>query len=437
MKSYLEPAREIPVVKHVDVLVCGGGPAGIAAALGAARNGADTMLLELTATPGGMITSGMMSHWTGGTDCPVLEELISRCDAMGDWGPEKHDPAIRLRINHEKYRSAIQETLLDAGVDIQLHTLAAAPMMTGELRVGGVITESKSGREAISAGIVVDCSGDGDIAARAGAEFVKGREQDSLMPPVTTMFKIAGVDEERSIHPGGFESRIAVPLGEIQELGHRELPRPAGHVLLYPSPVKGQVVVNMTNMTGIDGTDARDLTRAEIACRQQIPLIIEFLRKYAPGYENCHIIAAAATVGVRETRHFKGLYSLTPEDIVEARVFDDWIATRNFFNFDIHNLKGPGLDPDGAQAHFRSKGKYTIPLRCCVPEKIDGLLLAGRCISGTHKAHSNFRVMPICANIGLGVGTAAALAVSQNIQPRDLKAGDVQQRLIAMGVGQP
>ena len=137
---------------------------------------------------------------------------------------------------------------------------------------------------------------------------------------------------------------------------------------------------------------------------------------------------------MRETRHFKGLYTITPEDIVEARVFDDWIATRNRFNFDIHNVEGSGLDKNGAQKHFRDKGQYTIPYRACVPEKIDGLLLSGRNISGTHKAHSNFRVMPICMNVGLGVGTAAAVAVKENVLPRNVDVKTVQALLEKQGV---
>ena len=162
--------------------------------------------------------------------------------------------------------------------------------------------------------------------------------------------------------------------------------------------------------------------------------IVLFLREFAPGYEHCYLVTSAQNVGVRETRHFKGVYTMTPEDIVEARIFDDWIATRNRFNFDIHNVEGSGLDKNGAQKYFRDKGQYTIPYRACVPEKIDGLLLSGRNISGTHKAHSNFRVMPICMNVGLGVGTAAAVAVKENVLPRNVDVKTVQALLEKQGV---
>ena len=162
--------------------------------------------------------------------------------------------------------------------------------------------------------------------------------------------------------------------------------------------------------------------------------IIRFLREFVPGYENCYAVTSASNVGVRETRHFKALYELTEFDIVEAKLFDDWIATRNLFNFDIHSLKGPGLDEHGAQHKFRSKGKYSIPFRCCIPQKLDGLLLSGRNIDGTHKAHSNFRVMPICLNIGQGVGTAAALAARHKIAARDVDVREVQKLLMQAGI---
>jgi len=190
----------------------------------------------------------------------------------------------------------------------------------------------------------------------------------------------------------------------------------------------------MTNVIGIDGTNVRDLTRAELVCREQMKKIVAFLREFVPGYESCYAVTSAANVGVRETRHFKALYELTEFDIVEAKLFDDWIATRNHFNFDIHSLKGPGLDEHGAQKHFQSKGKYSVPFRCCVPEKIDGLLLSGRNIGGTHKAHSNFRVMPICLNIGQGAGVAAALAARDKISVRKVDVREVQKRLEAAGV---
>jgi hypothetical protein len=301
-------------------------------------------------------------------------------------------------------------------------------------KVKGVITESKSGREAIFAHVIIDATGDGDIASKAGADYIKGRESDGKMQPVSIMFKVGGVDMERAVFPGEFEDDFEVPGGSLQELGRKHLPEPIGHVLLYPSSLPGIVSVNMTNCTGIDGTDVRELSRAEYECRQQIPTIIAFLRAYVPGYENCFLVTSACMLGVRETRHFIGEYIITEDDIMEAKIFPDWIVTRAYFNFDVHNLSGSGLDPTGAQKTFTQSRKYTIPFGCFVPKAVDGLLLAGRNISGTHLAHSNFRVMPICVNMGQGVGAIAHVSANNKVLPRHVDVKDVQAILKRQGV---
>ncbi len=433
MKTYQEKSREIRIENEVDVLVVGAGPAGIGAALSAARNGAKTMLVEQFNCVGGMATSGMMSHFTGGTESPLFDEIMARMMEDKSCRFSEGQYTNKYTIYHEALKYAMLQLLDESGVILKLYTFACDAIMDGDT-LRGVILESKSGRTAVMAKVVIDASGDGDIAARSGAAFTLGRPEDHKCQPVTLMFRIGGVDYSNAIFPGSFESKVDVPKGEIQDLGKRNLPHPAGHVLLYPAWIPGEVCVNMTNVTEIDGTDADDLTKAERICREQMNRIVQFLREYAPGYANCYLVAAAQNVGVRETRHFKGLYEMNEMDIVEAREFEDWIATRNFFNFDIHSLTGPGLDKNGAQHHFKAKGRYTIPYRSCVPEKIDGLLLSGRNICGTHKAHSNFRVMPICMNIGQGVGTAAAIAVQKGIAPREVNVADIQELLKKAGV---
>ena len=424
MKTYLEPARELSVSGEYDVIVAGAGPAGIGAAVSAAREGAKTCIVEQFGGVGGVATTGLMSHWTGSTRGGIYEEILDR---------SMDDPGRRQTINPEKLHLALLNMLDEAGVEIRLYTQAVKPVMDEEA-VAGIITESKSGREALFSKVVIDASGDGDIAARAGAEWVSGREGDGAMQPMTLMFKVAGVDTKNAIFPGSFETTVDVPAGEIQALGKKLLPHPAGHVLLYGTTLPGVVTCNMTNVINVDGTSAEDLTMAQIECRRQIPEIVEFLRKYAPGYAGCYVISSAAMIGVRETRHFKGVKTLTEEDISEARVFPDWVVTKAHFNFDIHNVKGAGLDEHGVQAKFRQSKGYTIPYGCLVPEKVDGLLLAGRNISGTHKAHSNFRVMPICANIGQAAGIAAAVAARRGIKLRDVPVEDIQAVLRKCGV---
>jgi hypothetical protein len=418
-----------PVAGHYDLIVAGAGPAGVSAAITAGRLGVRVLLVEQSNAVGGIATIGLMSHWTGDTEGPLYEEILKR-STKPETEEDFPDPKT---INPDKLKLVLLEMLDEAKVSLRLYTAVAAPLMDAD-RVVGIITESKSGRQAWRAKVVIDASGDGDVAARAGAGFVKGRQGDSRMQPVTLMFKIGGVDCKRAVFPGSFETNTDIPLGKIQDLGHKALAHPAGHVLLYRSSLPGVVTVNMTNQIDIDGTKADDLTRAEIACRHQIGDIVAFLRSTVPGYEHCYVVSTASILGVRETRHFRGTYTLTAEDIVEGRVFSDWIATRCSFNFDIHNVEGAGLDRHGAQKHFVSKGKYTIPYRSLLPLAVEGLILAGRSISGTHKAHSSYRVMPICVNMGQGAGAAAVVAIRDQVLPSRVDVGKVQKILADLGV---
>ena len=424
----VEERREIPVWEQVDVLVVGSGPAGVSAAVCAAREGVSVMLLEQTGNVGGIATEGLMSHWTGNTEGGFYDEILERSADAG-----RDDAQMRKVINPERLKTVLLEMLEEAGVKLLLYTFACAPVMEGN-KIKGVIVENKTGRGAVLGKVVVDASGDGDIAARAGAPYYIGRETDGKMQPATIMFKVAGVDVERGVFPGGFEEHLDIPAGDIQKLGEEHLPSPAGHVLLYRSTLPGIVTCNMTNCTDIDGTKAEDLTRATVVCRKQLESIVHFLRGYVPGFENCYLISSASLVGIRETRHFKGEAVITREDILEARVFDDWVVAKAHFNFDVHNMTGNGLDETGVQKNFQQKKGYTIPYGCFVPLEVDNLYLAGRNISGTHMAHSNFRVMPICANMGQAVGVAAAICVKEGTTPRELSVTTVQRRLIESGV---
>ena len=425
MKFYEEPKRQIPVTHEVDVLVVGAGPAGVCAAISAARMGADTMLIEQQGAVGGIATVGLMSHWTGRSGSKLYHEILQRSAAQNEG---EYKDKVTITIDPEKLKQLFLTMLDEAGAKLQLYTFASGVIMEDD-RVTGVICESKSGREAIMAKVVIDASGDGDVAAKSGAAYTLGREQDGKMQPATIMFKVGGVDTERAVFLGSFESTYETPRGELQALARKHIPFPAGHVLLYESTLPGVVTCNMTNAIDIDGTKAADLTRAEIVCRSQMDEIVRFLREFVPGYENCFIISSASLIGIRETRHFKGVAQITEEDILKSRQFDDWVVRDASFNFDVHNITGAGLDETGAQKEFPEIDGYTIPYGCLVPEKIDGLLLSGRNISGTHMAHSNFRAMPICAGIGEAGGIAAAICVKEGILPRDVDVKKIQKEL--------
>ena len=422
---YTEKERKTDIKGTYDVIVVGSGPSGIAAALKASECGCSTLLIEQSGSVGGISTSGMMSHFTGSVKSLMYERILKNAEEKNVF----KGYASRVTIDPEMLKNTYYEMLEKAGTQLLLYTFVCGVMMDGN-RVTGVITESKSGRNAYAAKAVIDCSGDGDVGFYAGAEYYKGREEDGKMQPATLMFKVGGVDTERAVFPGSFETEVETAKGELQALARKYLPYPAGHVLLYRSTIPGTVTCNMTNCVDIDGTKAEDLTKAETVCRSQMQPIVEFLREYAPGYENCYITGAGSLIGIRETRHFKGVKSITENDIYEARFFSDWVVRDAYFNFDVHNLTGSGLDETGSQKNFRQKKGYTIPYGCLVPEKTDGLLLSGRNISGTHMAHSNFRAMPICVAIGEAGGAAAALAVKHSIEPREVKVSEIQELLV-------
>lgn len=410
-------------IDKYDVAVLGAGPAGVAAAISAARCGSKTILIESSGIVGGMSTAGMMSHFTGTVGNRLYWEIIERAAKKNRFA----SPHITV-IDPELLSITYLEMLEEAGADVLLHTTVYDTVMDGNT-LRGVICANKGGFYAYYVKAVIDATGDGDAAYKCGAEYIKGRESDGKMQPATLMFKVAGVDMDRAVFPPSFETLVQTEKGELQALAREKLPHPAGHVLLYRSTIPGIVTCNMTNVTDIDGTSAEDLTRADITSRKQIIHIIEFLREYVPGYENCYLIGSASLIGIRETRHFKGVKTLTQQDIENAVQYDDYVVFDAHFNFDVHNLTGSGLDVTGCQEKFKQKKGYTIPYGCLVPEKIDGLLLAGRNISGTHMAHSSFRAMPICVGTGEAAGIAASISVAEGIDIRYVDVRKIQEKL--------
>ena len=408
---------------HTDVLVLGSGPAGFAAAYTAAKNGAEVILAEQSGDVGGISTSGLMSHWTGSCGSPLYYEILKRT-------AEKNEGEFINRITNlidpEKLKTLYLEMLCEVGCKVMLYTFAEDAICEGDKVLGATVI-NKSGKTDIYAKITVDATGDGDIAARAGAEFVLGRESDNKMQPATLMFKVGGVDYDRAVFLGSFESTCETPRGELQALAKEHIPYPAGHILTYESTLPGVVTCNMTNAIDIDGTNADDLTTATLTCRRQMDDIVKYLREFVPGYENCYIISSASLIGIRETRHFKGKYTLNEQDILEAKIFDDYVVKDAYFNFDVHNITGAGLDKTGVQKHFSQEKGYTIPYRCLLPEIKENLLLCGRNISGTHMAHSNFRVMPICIGIGEAAGAAAYISVAENLKLNEIDAKKIRE----------
>ncbi len=426
MKTFFENEREIPVIASVDVLVAGGGPAGIGAALRAARIGARVMVIEFQDCLGGIATAGMMSDWGGHSSSKIMLELFDRTyERSQGLGWDNSNTKEKTCIYHDVQKIVLDEMFDEAGIDVLYYTkVVGAHVENNEIK--GVIIENKSGRGYIEAKRVIDSTGDGDVAYFAGVPYFKGRESDGSMQPCSVMFKVGGVDYERACFIPSFETTFDTPKGELQALARKNLPFPAGHVLLYRQPTPGTVCCNMTNAIEIDGTDAESITKGLRICRSQIMPIVKFLREYAPGYENCYLISTGSLLGIRETRHFEGVESLNEHNIMEAEYFDNWIVREAFFNFDVHNMSGPSLDKTGVQKNFTQTKYYTIPYGCILPKKIEGLLLSGRNISGSHLAHSNFRIMSVCIATGEAAGAAAALSIKHNISVRSVNVKEIQ-----------
>jgi hypothetical protein len=399
------------------VLVCGGGPAGVAAATTAARLGAKVLLVERYGRLGGMAVQAMVGPFMGSVTSAFVEEVMAHVGGRA--------------VNWERIDLDLATMVQDAGARLLLHAWAVDTLVEGN-RVAGARMLTKQGQIDVRADITVDATGDGDVAWKAGAAFEQGRPGDGLVQPTTIMFRVTGVDESRAFVSSG-ERRareIRVPGGTWEDVIHAgqesgELPPTVGVIRTYATCRRGERGINATQVNRVDGTNAEDLTRAELEGRKQAYQVLAFLRKHAPGYENAYISGMPAVIGVRETRRFLGLQYLIREDLLNGRKWPDAVVWDASFVIDIHNPDGSG-QAEGLAVRVKP---YDIPYGCLVPRETDGLLLAGRCISGSHDAHASYRVMCIAMAIGAAAGTAAAIAVQQGVQPRDVDVTQVQKAL--------
>jgi ribulose 1,5-bisphosphate synthetase/thiazole synthase len=416
--SVREAERGLPVLGEVDVLVCGGGPAGTGAAIASARTGAKTLLLEKYGFLGGMATAGLVTpHFDCFLNKGINAEMIEQLKQRSAWGAD----FWKISFDPEKYKHVSEDMVLESGSDLLYHTFAVAALVEDD-RIRGAVVETKSGRFAILAKVVVDCTGDGDVAARAGAPFAKGREEDGRLQPMTMMFRMGGVEWIQT------DSRQLFNLVQkaIAESGdHYRLAFEHPWAIHLPNP--GEVALQLVHVRDVDATDVRDMTRAEIEGRRQSAAVVNFLTKYVPEFQNSFLVETATQIGVRETRRILGDYVVTGDDVMSARKFDDGIATVSF-PIDIH-------EPDKtAQTGISLPGAYDIPYRSLVPRTIEQLLVAGRCISGTYEAHASYRVKGPCMAMGQAAGTAAALSVEHGVTPRELDTDALRAALEGQGV---
>jgi ribulose 1,5-bisphosphate synthetase/thiazole synthase len=412
MRQITEPERLTPVVCDVDLLVCGGGFAGFAAAMSAARMGAKTLLLEKYGFLGGCVTAALVIT-TPPLNNGINLEIAERLKKEGAYIPCRHSGPdtewLEMRaIDPEVVKYEFVKMLRDRGVDILLHTYIVGAVMEGNV-IKGIIMENKAGRQAVLAKVVVDATGDADVAAFANAPF---RE---VKKPMTLMYNMVGVDVEKALNKIGNWSNLkqvvkqAMERGELAfDLGiYPDFGAPGVHAeeLVY----SGELNVWSGMLNGMSGVDPRDLTEAEIVTREHVMRLTKFLKKNVPGFEHSRIEYTATQVGVRASRQIIGEASPTMDE-VQNKKFDDTVVKPY------------------------AKSEMRLPYGTILPREVDNLLVAGRCLSAAEEALGQLRLWPVCSITGQAAGTAGALALQEEVTPRNLDITLLQKRLIEQGM---
>ena len=425
-----------PYPNEYDVLVAGGGPAGISAAVSAARLGAKTALIERYGILGGMLTSGhvqpILGQAQGRTMYNEIIELLSEGHENAPKPLTRNGAEIGFDLEEAKYR--LLKLCVDNGVYVYLQTVVA-DVIKEENRITGLKICTPMGLTELRSKVVVDSTGDGFVAARSGVPFEMGRPEDGKCQPLTLEFTVDNVDESIGITAWGGSDPVTLPddtrYSEACKAANArgELPENVTIVRLHRTVHPGERNVNATQVNGRNSLSVEGIVEAELLLRQQVQPIMDFLRKTAPGFANARVKSSASTLGVRETRRFLGEYVLSDKDVELGARFPDVVVHKAWFLIDIHNPTG------GGQAEKRSQPAtpYDIPYRSLVPQKIDGILLSGRNISGTHRAHASYRVMGVALATGQAAGIAATLCTKENCQPRNLDYRKIQKALKAYG----
>ncbi len=438
-------------MEEIDVLVVGGGNAGCAAALAAGRHGARTMLVERYGFLGGTATASMVGPWmtyhsgskriVGGIAQEIVERLQRRGGSPGHIYDSSGYVSTITPFDPEIHKALLFEMVREAGVKLLLHAyfLRSTP--------GGAVFATVAGEREYRAAAIIDATADAYVAASAGVQTQQGDERGRVQP-ASLMFRLSHVDLAKTatyvrMHPDQMRTslkaheRTAPALTAVaglydlwhdaQQHGEVEIPREL--VSFFITPYADEVSVNMTRVTDIDPLDPDDLTRAEVEARAQVMQLLEFFRARVPGFENARIAATGTQIGVRESRRIVGEYTLTRDDVLQGRKFPDAVA-RSAYPIDIHNPSG-----SGTVTHRLAEGEsYEIPYRCLVPAAVDGLLVAGRCISTTHEALASTRLTPTVMTLGQAAGTAAALAKEAGRRLRDVDTEQLRALLLADGV---
>ncbi len=431
MPTYHEPAREIPVVQQTDVLVAGAGPAGVCAAIAAARAGAKVTLIEAHGCVGGIWTSGLLAWILDTADKHgMMAEILQRVDARGARNTHACDVEI---LKHE-----LEKMCAEAGMAIRYHTrVCAAACEDGRMSLA--ITESKSGREAWAAKVFIDCTGDGDLAAYAGCAFEIGRPAEGAgsegpdrageMQPFSMIALVSGIDPDAI---GDFHHRKGKPWGTTQDAFMKELQR-FGMTSSYAKPtifhVWDDLYIWMINHEyDYDARNADHVTAATLSSRAELHQAIDGLRSLGEPWSKVKLVATAEQIGTREGRRIRGRYMVTVDDMLRGAVFDDAVCKVNF-GIDVHSTSKSHSTGFEHGEHKNKTQPYDIPLRSLIAADCDGLMMAGRCISGDFLAHSSYRVTGNAAAMGEAAGVCAAIAAQSNVLPQDVPFGRVVEGL--------
>ncbi len=421
-------------MEKYEVIVAGGGFAGTAAAVSAARHGADVLLIEYNNCLGGAaaecLVNPFMPYWTKDENknkiylsTGIFTEIcegIARLTAEVD-GTE-YEPCVKpmTTFNEEYLKIVLQRMALDAGVKLLFHTRVIGVHKDEDGgRIRTVTVSNKSGIYDIEGDCFIDATGDADLSAYAGCPVRLGREADGLCQPMTLCFRVSNVDIPR------FNSARS----DIQKLykqmrAEGKIKNVREDILIFPTTSDNILHFNSTRIVKHSPVDAQDVTRAEIEVREQVIELFAFLKKHAPGFENAVLVSSGMRIGVRESRMIEGDYVLTQEDLVGCVKFEDSISACNY-DIDIHNPEGSGT----SHYYFKDGTYYTIPYRCLTAKNNTNLLVAGRCISSTHEAQASYRIMPTCCTLGQAAGTAAAMAVRTGGDVRNIDVAELRKNL--------
>lgn len=435
MSYVTEPQRNAEVLCEVDVAVLGGGPAGIAAAWAAARQGRSTLLVERYGFLGGMGTAAGVTNFCGlhanvrgeirRVVRGVADELLDRIEHLGGLSPP-HMIFGRTQAqayDMPAYKCAADDLLIAAGARLLFHALAAGVAMRDEQNIDALLVETRSGRRAVRARLFVDASGDGDLASWAGAPWEKGDDTGRLLYP-TLMFRLGNVDAAGARDTAQDIHRL---MREAEARGDYRFPRKGA--IIRPQKHPGEWRANVTQVknadgSAVDGTDALQLSAGEIEGRRQIREFTRFLRERVPGFESSYVLDIAPQLGIRETRRIAGEYALTAGDVLGCASFPDGIGV-NAWPLERH-VAG---DVQWRWPPPEARGYNHLPYRMLLPRGVRNLLVAGRCASMTSEAQSAARVSGGCFVMGQAAGTAAHLALAAGIAVREISTGTLQVQL--------